>query len=153
MPVRRYQLQRLEEVAPLAIELARAFPNRDTVMPGIYELLINAVEHGNLEIGYALKTALLEEGRWLEEVMARQSHPAHSGKRVEITLKHDGEVCEISIADQGNGFDWEPYIAGIPDTNQKHGRGLMIAGHCGFDRVQFNSKGNRVTCFSNTRQQ
>jgi len=37
--------------------------------------LINAVEHGNLQIGYELKTQLVAEGRWREEIERRQDDP------------------------------------------------------------------------------
>jgi hypothetical protein len=38
--------------------VANCFPDPEAVLPGVAELIVNAVEHGNLSISYEEKTAL-----------------------------------------------------------------------------------------------
>ena len=50
-----------EEAKSLAMLLAHAYPDPNRVVTGILELTLNAVEHGNLNIGYKGKTRLLDQ--------------------------------------------------------------------------------------------
>jgi DNA-binding response OmpR family regulator len=71
----------LDEARDLALLLADASMESARTVVGYSELLINAVEHGNLGIGYADKSRLLAEGRWIEEVEARLRDPAQADER------------------------------------------------------------------------
>src|SRR5258708_3286346 len=57
-----YQIRTLHEASELAHLLAAAHPDPDRVVVGLTELLVNAVEHGNLGITYREKADLLERG-------------------------------------------------------------------------------------------
>src|SRR5262249_26321766 len=70
-----FEIQTLQEAEKLSSMLATHCPNPEKVAPGIWELLSNAVEHGNLEIGLEEKTAHLERGSFAEEVDRRLSLP------------------------------------------------------------------------------
>ena len=152
MERQRYHIRKLQEVFAMAKHLGDYFDNTDDAITGIYELLMNAIEHGNLEIGYALKTELLATGTWEEEIMARQSSPRYARRYVEISATVEDEWSEITISDSGEGFDWARYAAlGVDDT-AGHGRGLAIAQRCGFVSLQFSARGNAVTCRGLCRQ-
>ena len=59
-----FQLRTLPEVRTLATALSAYYPQPQRVFLGISELMVNAVEHGNLGISYEEKSRLLQERRW-----------------------------------------------------------------------------------------
>ena len=60
-----FRFQTLEQAEALSSFLAKAFPQPEKIILGLSELMVNAVEHGNLGITYAEKTFLNGEGRTL----------------------------------------------------------------------------------------
>jgi anti-sigma regulatory factor (Ser/Thr protein kinase) len=148
MPIKiyRYTLKGQDGVANLAQTLARYFPKPEQSVTGIHELLLNAVEHGNLGIGFNTKTGLIRQGKWKEEVARRLALPEYSGREVEIELSHDAHECRLVIADQGKGFPWKEYLGRSTGGREPNGRGLWIAFNVAFDRLLFNAAGNEVTC-------
>lgn len=140
------KLKDLEGIHHLSQLLAQYFPEPEQFMIGIYELLLNAVEHGTLGIGFETKTLLLREGRWKEEIARRLSLPEYAGKEVDIKLTYNEQECRLSIADQGQGFPWKDYIGRPMGDKLPNGRGLWIAFNSKFDRIDFNPAGNEVTC-------
>lgn len=141
-----YYLKALEEIYDLADLLARHFPEPAHVMTGIYELLLNALEHGNLGLGSETKNRLVREGGWEIEIMRRLTLPEHAHKQVVVTVTCDDGICQLTIADQGNGFPWEKYLRLGANPLYPNGRGLLIAFSSGFDQITFNRAGNAVTC-------
>ena len=126
--------------------LAHFFPAPEHFVSGIYELLLNAVEHGNLGIGFEEKTKLIRQGKWHEEVQQRLSMPQYANREVEIKLSHNQRECRLTIADQGCGFAWREYLGRQTDDHRPNGRGLWIVYNSQFDDLIFNSTGNEVTC-------
>ena len=92
------------------------------------ELFMNAIEHGNLAMGGALKEQLILEHRLDAEIERRLALPECAGKVVVVEFKvEDGSVM-VSVADQGDGFAWEPYLTEIPNLENKvQGRGIWVA--------------------------
>ncbi|MCB1772527.1 MAG: response regulator [Gammaproteobacteria bacterium] len=129
----------------VATVLACAFPDPQRVVIGLSELLINAVEHGNLGITYEEKSRLREEERWEEEVETRLSDPAYAGREVEVRYFREPGRIRVVIRDQGNGFDWQKYVEIDParafDT---HGRGIAMSRMVSFDNVEYRGCGNEV---------
>lgn len=147
MPMYHYEVQRLEEIYALSVRLAQHFPDPITVQIGIYELLINALEHGNLAIDEQLKIQLVREYRWQEEVERRLQLPQHRDKRVAVELEVDEEKCCVTITDEGDGFDWRHHMTpGERVRGGLSGLGLLMVRHAGFDAITFNEKGNQVRC-------
>lgn len=141
-----YTLKNLQEIFDLSLFLAKHFPDPDQVMTGIYELLLNAIEHGNLALGCEEKYRLVQEGKWEEEITRRLSLPQNKNKHVAITIVRNTDECSLTIADQGKGFQWQEYVRQGANPRAPHGRGLLIAFSSGFDRITFNEAGNIVTC-------
>jgi anti-sigma regulatory factor (Ser/Thr protein kinase) len=133
------------EAMDLGAFLARAFPDPDRVLVGLSELLVNAVEHGNLELGYNEKSRLEEQGAWQEEIERRLQSPLYAQRVAEARLLRGPEGVEITIRDQGPGFDPTPYLRVDParlfDT---HGRGILIAKTMSFDTLEFRDTGREV---------
>ena len=90
----------LPEAEDLATFLASCYPDPDRVLGGLVELLINAIEHGNLGVGYEAKTALISENRWREELELRGAMPEHADKQAEVTCSNASMtvfMCKLPI--------------------------------------------------------
>ncbi len=136
----------LEEVEDTACFLASCFPDPERVVGGLMELLVNAVEHGNLGITYEGKRVLIKENRWNDEINRRVSLPENAGKSVEVIYQYRDGNYLVQITDCGAGFDWKKFWHIDPArATASHGRGIARARMISFDRVSYNDKGNSVT--------
>lgn len=136
----------LPEAKDLALLLADASMNPSRTVTGYSELLINAVEHGNLGISYHDKSQLLSEGRWHEEVETRLQHPDYAQREVKVILEKTPTRCCVTIIDQGQGFDWRKYIDFNPDRAfDLHGRGIAMSKAMSFDHLEYQGNGNTVS--------
>lgn len=145
-----FTIQKLEEAEDLACFIANCFPNPDTALPGLASLLVNAVEHGNLEVGYEKKSEFLSKNMWREMVECRFEHPAFQSRSVHVQLSRNDKEVRVTIEDQGKGFDWKQYLEIDPARAlDSHGRGIAQANKISFDELQYNEKGNVVTAISN----
>lgn len=140
-----FHFRTLHAARDLANVLANACPDPQKVIIGLSELLINAVEHGSLAITYAEKSELKESDRWDQEVDRRLQDSRYADRKVEVSFCKRAEYIEMTITDQGNGFDWEKYLDFDParafDT---HGRGIAMSRMVSFDSLQYRGKGNQV---------
>jgi len=144
----RFELRSLEEAEALAAFMAHCFPDPQRVLVGLADLLINAVEHGNLEIGYDRKGELLAAGVWRAEVERRLKLPEYKDRIVEALLTRKDNGIYAIISDQGKGFDWKAYMVIDPArASHNHGRGIAQAKAVSFDHMTFNEAGNRVVAF------
>lgn len=140
-----FNFHNLDEARALAAELANRAAAPGMVVIGLTELLINAVEHGNLGIDYATKSSLLKEGRWHEEVDRRLEDPAYAHRLVSVRCLFTNQEANITIQDQGNGFEWESYLEMHPDRAfDLHGRGIAMARQLSFSSMEFLGNGNTV---------
>ncbi|MBN2299448.1 MAG: response regulator [Deltaproteobacteria bacterium] len=140
-----FELKSLDEVDNLAALLAKICPEPDKVVLGLWELLINAIEHGNLGITYEEKSELLTNDLWRDEVNRRIRLPENRSKKVVVEYERSNEEICFLIEDQGNGFNWKPFLEFSPDrVFDTHGRGIAMAGNYSFDRIQYIGKGNKV---------
>ena len=140
-----FRFRTLAEARALATLLAGACPNPDGVAMGLAELMINAVEHGNLGITYAEKSALNEAGRWEAEVEHRLLLEGLSSRRVEVEFTREADAIRITITDQGPGFDWDNYLTLSPERAlDNHGRGIAMAKLLSFSELEYHGRGNQV---------
>lgn len=141
-----FRYRNLQEAVMLADFFAHTCPNPEDAVLGLRELLINAVEHGNLGISYDEKSHLMHNGSWRGEVERRLTLPEHAEKWVEVHFSRSAETIEFTIQDQGKGFDWRRYLdfdpARIFDLN---GRGIAMARAKSFDGLTYGGNGNTVT--------
>lgn len=140
-----FSFRDLMSARDVATVLANAFPDPQRVVIGLTELLINAVEHGNLGITYDEKSRLRDEDRWESEVEARLSDPAYADREVEVNYRREPDCIRVAIRDQGSGFDWQKYVDIDParafDT---HGRGIAMSRMISFDTLEYRGCGNEV---------
>ena len=143
----RFRVQTIEEAYDLALLVAQACPNSEKVAFGLNELIVNGVEHGNLQIGYEEKTKLQENDQWEEEIVRRQISPEHAHKFVEVTFERHPDRIQLTVTDQGLGFDWSDYQEIKPERLlESHGRGIAMAKALSFDHLEYVGSGNRVFC-------
>lgn len=140
-----FEITTLEEAAGLAALLAGACENAAAVLLGLSELLINAIEHGNLEIGYFEKSRLLSLGAWTAEVERRLALPEFAARKVRVEVGRSGSRLEITIIDAGSGFDWSNYLElSAARSLDSHGRGIALANKLAFNTLEYRGCGNTV---------
>ena len=144
----RFHFRTLDEAEALCLFAGYIFPDPARATKGLYELLVNAVEHGCLGIGYDLKTDLVEKNVWRAEVERRLSLPDNRQKNIEMIIARKTEGVFAIITDPGAGFDWKLYMGVEPSrAGDNHGRGIARALSVSFDTLTYNPKGNQVVAF------
>jgi len=143
----RFRVHTIHEAYDLALLVAQACPDSEKVVFGLHELIVNGIEHGNLQIGYDEKTKLQATDQWEEEIARRQILSEHVNKFVEIVFERCLDQIQITITDQGVGFDWRDYEEIHADRLlESHGRGIVMAKTLSFDHLEYQGKGNQVVC-------
>ena len=98
---------------------------RSVVELCLQEAVANAIIHGNLGISSTAKDHPEGYRVFSQMVNARLGEPELRGRRVELFVRWSGAALEISVADQGAGFD----VAKLPaeaDTHSRSGRGFVF---------------------------
>lgn len=141
-----FKFQTLSQAKEVANAISICYPKpRDMVGPCI-ELLVNAVEHGNLGISFEEKSGLILDGMWEDEIEYRNNLVENKGKKVHVKVNKDRKNITLSIKDDGKGFDPTPYIKLAPERAHKvNGRGIYLAS-LEFDKLEFFGNGNEVVC-------
>ncbi len=112
---------------------------------GLLELMLNAVEHGNLGITYDEKTQLIREGRLEAEIVHRLNQPEFSDKSATLRFLREPDGYFFTITDEGRGFDWEPFLdMQIERIHDNHGRGIAMAKSLAFSKLTYMGCGNCV---------
>lgn len=141
-----FRLQTVAEAHLLTHTLSLLFPDPERVRPGLLELLINAIEHGNLGISHDHKTQLLMQRQWHTELKKRSLDPVLAERSVSVQFQRLPNRLQLTIQDQGEGFNWRPYLAIDPErVFHLHGRGIAIAQRISFDQLEYSGCGNCVT--------
>ncbi len=111
------------------------------------EIVVNAVEHGNLQITFDEKTESMSSGRYFELLQERRTDPRFHSRKVVVEYSLSSARATFRVTDEGDGFDYRRFMQedGAPSAALlEHGRGLFIT-MSAFDKVLFNDKGNQVT--------
>jgi DNA-binding response OmpR family regulator len=141
----RFRYRTPSEANLLAVMLASAVPEVPSLVLGLSELMMNAVEHGNLGISYQEKSELIARNAWIGEIERRLSLPENMGKSVEVVYTRMPHMVAITIIDQGEGFDWQRYMEMDPArVFETHGRGIALARKTGFTAIEYQERGNVV---------
>lgn len=145
-----FQLCTLMEARTLAYTLSSFYIQPKRAFLGLSELLVNAVEHGNLGLGYQAKSKLLREGGWEAEVERRLALPENAGKKVEVRLERSAHEIRLNISDCGIGFDSSLYMEMSPERAfDFNGRGIAISRMFSFDSLEYIGNGNRLLALVN----
>lgn len=114
-----------------------------TIRMGLREMLVNAIEHGNLNISFDEKTEATTGDDYFGFLAARQKDPRYRDRKVSLRYSMNPERVRIMIADEGEGFAHDAISQEDPGDRLYHGRGIMLTKSI-FDKVQYNERGNRV---------
>lgn len=141
----KFRFRSPAEAKQLTPLLAAFFPDRQRAMLGINELIGNAIEHGNLEIGRDLKTRLSKTGGLQQEIYTRLHKPEFADRFVEVVIARKEEGIMLMVNDEGRGFNWKEHLEVDPAlANRDHGRGIARARHMAFDKLTYNKAGNQA---------
>jgi PAS domain-containing protein len=117
------------------------------VKASLREIIINAIEHGNLNIGFDEKSEALMEGNYLEFLQKRQEDPRYSRKVIRVEYVLTEEYVAYRVTDEGKGFDHKNMLQKsldeLNDAHEQHGRGIHMTRSV-FDRIEYNDVGNQV---------
>jgi CheY-like chemotaxis protein/anti-sigma regulatory factor (Ser/Thr protein kinase) len=111
----------------------------------LHEVLVNAIEHGNLELSSTLREAS-DRSAYLRLTEERRSQQPYCARRVFVTARFTPAEATYVVRDEGRGFD----PATLPDPldpaqlETTTGRGLLLI-RTFMDEVSFNATGNEIT--------
>lgn len=135
------------EARDLAALVAHAAPEPSRVVLGLTELMLNAVEHGNLAITYAEKSRLIAEEALADEVERRLSDSPYCDRTARLFLTRSPDAVEFLVQDEGVGFNWRPFLEMAPERAfDTHGRGIAMSRLLSFDHLEYRGRGNEVVC-------
>lgn len=115
----------------------------------LQELVMNAVEHGCLEIRYRDKIEAMAKDQYDELIQQRRLEARFRDRRVTIRASYDKRqrVLTYRIADEGKGFNWQSRVNRPLDacaSGDASGRGIFLT-QSAFPDVSYNERGNEVT--------
>jgi len=137
-----FKIRTMDEAHRLSLLIANASETPERALM-ICELLVNAVEHGNLGIGYEEKSRLIEENRLMNEIQHRIRLPEYKNKYVTVDVMRQPDSLKVLVEDEGRGFDFTRFL--YFDESRvfdNHGRGIALANSM-LD-IRYLGKGNRV---------
>jgi len=136
-----------DEARKIAILAAYAAPDPSRVVLGLTELMLNAVEHGNLTISYDEKSRLLAADALAPEIERRLADPRFAERSVRLFLEQTPACVAFTIRDEGMGFEWQSYLEISPERAfDTHGRGIAMSRLLSFDQMEYRGRGNEVVC-------
>lgn len=145
LDVAEFEFQTLAQAADLALSLAGLCPDPASASIGLSELLVNAVEHGNLGISYAEKSEMRRNDTWEQEVARRLGDPVLGARRARVVFRRMADRLSFTISDQGAGFEWRRYLDFDPDRAfDPNGRGIALARQASFSGIEYLANGNTV---------
>ncbi len=114
----------------------------------LQELVMNAVEHGCLELRYREKLEAMAKDQYDELVQRRRQDARFRDRRVTIRTIYDKgrQMLTYQIADEGKGFNWKSLVKSGFDVcppGDASGRGIFLV-HSFFPDIAYNDKGNEV---------
>lgn len=106
------------------------------------EALANATYHGNLGLSSSLKDVEVgDSDKFTILKKERLADATWSEKVVKISMSISDSVLEVTVTDEGSGFNYNEIAnTKLSDT---HGRGLILIRN-GFDEVQFENHGRSI---------
>jgi DNA-binding response OmpR family regulator len=142
-----FEIRNFADARKVANYVARFSADPNKYIVGLTALLINAIEHGNLELGFEFKHRLLIENKYDEEIEKRMRSPVYADRKVVVELQRkDSEgIYTVIIKDEGKGFNWQDYKDFDPTRMaDPNGRGIAMANIMSPGAVEYWGNGNMV---------
>jgi len=143
----RFHFRTIEEAKNLSYFIANCFPDPISAVYALNEILVNAIEHGNLGITYGEKAMLMAANMLHIEIERRLAMPQNLQKYACLTYQSSESEILVTIRDEGEGFDWRPYMHIAADRAfDPNGRGIATASMMGVFTLEYQGNGNEVLC-------
>jgi DNA-binding response OmpR family regulator len=115
----------------------------------LHELILNAIEHGSLDVHFREKEEALARDRYDELLRQRMEDPRYKRRRITVRVLYDKRqrVLQYRITDEGKGFQWKNYLNRTMDScpaGESNGRGIFLA-RSFFPNLTYNDRGNEAT--------
>lgn len=147
-----FHYRTLGDAKRLAAAFAWHSSSPDEISLALSEIMVNSVEHGNLEITYDEKTDLLKACGWEAEVEKRLKNPSLRDRIVVAIFKRSPNTIEVTLKDQGRGFDWKKFLEFDPlRLTDPNGRGIATAKLLGL-QLEYIEDGSAVKCSFTARK-
>ncbi len=118
---------------------------RDRLHVALFELIINAIEHGNCGITYEEKSEYIRRhGDIVPLIREKCRDPEIRDRRVTVTYRIAPEGSHFEIQDEGEGFDWKPRLDENGVNMGAHGHGIRMTRHY-VENLQYSEVGNTVS--------
>jgi len=119
--------------------------NVDVIGMAFHEALVNALEHGCLEMDSSLKGDLFaEQDAFAATMQQRLADPHYAGRWIDVAMHVTPERLEVVITDDGPGFDTSTVSRySEASLSEQCGRGLAMI-QLVMDEVHHNAKGNQI---------
>lgn len=139
------EISSIAEAQDCALKLSQLANDPEKIVMGLYELLVNAIEHGNLGIGFEIKSKLSNVAEWIAEVESRMKLPENKHKKVKVDYQINQDELSFRIVDEGNGFNYKEFLdISTSRSLNMTGRGIAVAKVLSFDVLEFIEPGNQV---------
>lgn len=144
LEVGKFRFKTIGDANALSVFTASYAFGGPAVAQAISEILSNAIEHGNLEIGYETKKQLLLADSLEKEIESRLLNPVFGQRSATLLLKMSSDVLHVKVSSEGGGFDYEKYLKLSSErVNDPNGRGIALAANV-LDNFRFGSGGRDV---------
>jgi len=129
-----------------------------TVALAFNEVLINAIEHGNLElpVNYFVEGIGGDDKESVTDLKnQRLKDPQYANRNIIIKYTFQNNETAVTIIDEGPGFDTSHVThfltSADPTMSEGIGRGLVLLKYA-VDEVKFNQTGNEVTLLIQSKE-
>lgn len=148
-----FQFKTLCEGEKVVSLLSKSCPEAKGLIFGLSELMVNAIEHGNLNITYDEKTQLIKDNELQDEIVRRQALSMNQSKYVTLSFERKLDQLVFTVEDCGEGFDWVSYLVLDPKRAfDTHGRGIAMAKATSFDELKYENNGATVIAIVNINE-
>jgi DNA-binding response OmpR family regulator len=148
--VERKTLRFGNDIDNLPYIINQAVTNASVVCPDVPmlkmalgEVLLNAIEHGNLNITMKEKSAAMAKDAYPDLLRKRMHNPRYAGRVVSLHVSMTQGKLTYRVIDQGKGFDHKSLFKRDPHTSVGSGLGLFVTKSF-FTRLSFRGQGNEV---------
>lgn len=123
--------------------------NKETALRiALTELVMNGIEHGNCEINFEEKSAFLDNGGDINELIkGKCKDPTIDARKVKLDYTFTNEYLTFVVKDCGKGFDFKKKAydpISEEDLWRQHGRGIFMT-RMYVDSLTYNDIGNEAT--------
>jgi two-component system, sensor histidine kinase LadS len=108
------------------------------------EIVLNAIEHGNLQITMEEKAAATNKGEYRKLLNERMQDSRYAARTITMRIRMSHEELVYTVTDQGNGFDHKTLLSSDLRAHGGSGLGLFLVRNF-FTSITFNNCGNSVT--------